>query len=230
MGYITSDIVKSGGLPTWLIEPLLESTVIPVFVETGTAGAASVNIASKLFETCHTIEILENTVNEHPVADNITYHVGNTVDILPQLVSELNETHNQSSILFWLDAHYSGSTENTSGYKECYILEELEIVSRYNGNSIILIDDARLFMGWVPSPLDPRDWAGIDEIFATIKEKFPNNRTTIMDDYIFSYPEALHYAVNLEWRRNYSIRYPDAQTKLKSQAKEVFNAIKEYLK
>jgi hypothetical protein len=230
MGYLTNDIVTSGGLPTWIIKPLLDSFIIPVFLETGTAGGSSVKEASELFEKCFTIELLENTVTETIDKDNVSFHVGNTVDVLPKIISELNESHNQSSILFWLDAHYSGLQVNETGYKDCYILEELEIVSRYDGNAIILIDDARLFIGMPPYPLDPRDWASIDEIFSLIKEKFPNNRTTIMDDYIFSFPEQMKSVIDSEWRKNYDIRYPDASTKLRTKAKDVFNAIKEYLK
>ena len=48
--------------------------------------------------------------------------------------------------LFWLDGHYSGG-ETACGEKESPIIEELSIISKKCKEGVILIDDARCFVG-----------------------------------------------------------------------------------
>ena len=58
-------------------------------------------------------------------------------DVVPSL---------QQQSLFWLDGHYSGGS-TAKGEKECPIYGELEAILNSNLKHIILIDDARLFVG-----------------------------------------------------------------------------------
>ncbi len=58
-----------------------------------------------------------------------------------------NAMHAKLRVLFWLDAHYSGG--DTAHAKDCEtpIKEELKTILNDNPKHIILIDDARLFVG-----------------------------------------------------------------------------------
>lgn len=215
------------GIPLYLLKPLLEYVSIPTIVECGTAGGDSIMAASKYFKKCHTIELIPNRARIGKPIKNIIWHTGNSVDILPQIISELDK---DEYCLFWIDAHYSDSTPNTSEYKECYILEELEIIYKEYGNrAIILIDDARLFMGHPPSPCDPRDWANLGEIFKVLNQ-FEFHINTVIDDYILSYPDSVQDPLNTEWRTRFNTRYPSAEDKLKSEVKNVYSALKNYIK
>ena len=66
---------------------------------------------------------------------------GDSGNVLNQLVPELN-----SAALFWLDGHYSGG-QTAKGEKECPIYEELKSILASSLEHIVLIDDARLFIG-----------------------------------------------------------------------------------
>lgn len=221
MGYKTPG-VETESLPEHLVKIFTDAFEVKIFIETGTAGGSSIATASKMFNKCYTIELIDGRVTEK--IPGVEYRIGNSVDILGSLITN----HMGYYIFFFLDAHYSDSVPNTSGVKECPVLEELKIISSHQ-TSIILIDDARLFLGQPPYPNDPRDWPTIEEIFAAAKLYFPNHHTTITDDFILIYPDAMIHAVTSEWRKRFSIRYPSADDKIKSDAKNVFNALKSYL-
>src|SRR3989339_783811 len=80
--------------------------------------------------------------------------------------------------LFWLDAHYSGGI-TTKKEKETPIREELaQIFNNFKTGNIILIDDARLFVG-------KRDYPRIEEIKKMILSR--NMKIKIEEDVIIIY-------------------------------------------
>ena len=58
MGYLTNG-VTTGGVPIELIKTITNGFHVPFFVETGTAGGASIREAAIKFEFCYTIELVE---------------------------------------------------------------------------------------------------------------------------------------------------------------------------
>lgn len=222
MGYKLNG-VESEGLPVGIAEIFTKNYDVKVFVETGTAGGESIKVASRLFERCYTIELIEGRVLDKSLG-NVTYHTGDSVEILPQIIAQ----ELSIPVFFFLDAHFSDSVPNTTGKKECPVLDELQVISSHK-NPIILIDDARLFYGHPPYPNDPREWPSIEEIFYRCRVLFPNNHTTIIDDFVLCYPHKMSDWVSEEWRRRFTARYPSADDKLKTDAKNVFNALKKYL-
>lgn len=71
-------------------------------------------------------------------------------------------------------------------------MQELAAISDRK-DDIILVDDARLFLG---PPLPPHNktlWPRIDEIVFYLKSVFPNNLVTICVDVIFCVPPDLIY-------------------------------------
>jgi len=240
MGYKLNGC-DTGSIPMYLIKPLLEKHSIPYMVETGTASGASVRDAAPYFKKITTIELIGDRPIFENKPTNAEYFIGNSSELLPDIIKELIDLRNnegsltennirQQFVLFWLDAHYSDNVPNESNIPECPILEEIEIVSKYGEDAIILIDDARLFLGSVPYPCNPSEWCGIDEIFAKLKELFPYNYSTIVDDYIISIPIHLKEVWDEQWRNRFEIRYPSEKDKLKSEVKNVYSALLNYIK
>lgn len=230
MGYRLNGC-NTGGIPTYLVERILKHCQVPVFIETGTANGDSVLWAANHFSECHTIELVEGRACQKEVA-NITWHTGNTTKVLPKLIDKLINDKGaelRRYAMFWLDAHYSGDTTNTSKYKECYLLEELEIISEYDQDAIILIDDARLFLGQPPHPNNPEDWCTIQQIFALINENFKYHYTTITDDYIISVPDRIKWVFDEDWRERYYLRYPSDAERLKTEVRTVYDALLNYI-
>lgn len=222
MGYQLTG-VNTEGLPEHIVRIFTRAYDVPTFVETGTAGAASIRIASDIFKQCYTIELIPERASRMD-GGNVEFYTGNSVNVLPEIISKFGGEY----AFFFLDAHFCDSVPNTSGVKECPVMDELKAISVYQ-KSIILIDDARLFFGHPPYPNDPRDWPMVEDIFAEAKKLFPDHHTTIVDDYILVYPHVMGAAVIAEWTKRFPVRYPSAEDKLKSQVKDVYASFKKYI-
>jgi len=229
MGYKTNG-VDTGGLPMHLVRPLLGKYKIPFFVETGTASGDSIRAIYQRFLKVWTVELIEGR-QEESAHDNIKWMVGDSVQLLPQIIEELKNQPAYNSedcyTLFYLDAHYSDDVPNDSGYPECPLLKEIECVAENGYRSIIIIDDARLFLGQPPHPHNPEEWPSVLEVFMLLKEKFPYHHITITDDYILAIPLHVRDVIDKEWRDRFHIRYPNAEDKLRGQVKDVHSAFME---
>jgi hypothetical protein len=76
MGYLTNG-VTTGGVPMELIKTITNGFHVPFFVETGTAGGASIREASEKFEFCYTIEVVEDvTPPKDTFPENIMFFKG----------------------------------------------------------------------------------------------------------------------------------------------------------
>lgn len=110
---------------------------------------------------------------------------------------------------FWVDAHYSDSEPSAPEVVECPILDEIRaiIYNRKPDNNIIVIDDARLFMGAPPEPHDPRKWASFTQIIEALTIAGGTNIITVVDDYIVSYPLSMKENFDRYWKSTYNTRF-----------------------
>lgn len=137
------------------------------FIETGTLIGDTVVGLSSQFNKLHTIEISEHYHNistdriKNEGLSNIKTHLGDSVKVLPKILSRLN-----TNTIFWLDGHWS-SGDTGRGEKDCPLIEECSLIDqKYKPeHAIILIDDYRLF----GTNLD-QDWSEIS--IDTIKDCF----------------------------------------------------------
>ena len=117
-----------------------------IFVETGTYLGLTTEFLAPHFEKCFTIEIDKDlyTKAKDRLKDfkNVQVLHGSSSTFLPRVLNQINEP-----TLFWLDAHYSGGT---TGRGELYTPIKQELVKIFEHpikNHVILIDDARFFIG-----------------------------------------------------------------------------------
>jgi hypothetical protein len=122
------------------------------FIETGTFLGDTADAMKKYFPKIYTIELqpeLAKEAIERFKNTDIEVLYGDSAKLLPGILSKINN----KSILFWLDAHFSGSQiegnkvlTTARGEKDTPILEELDIILKDGlGRNVILIDDARAF-------------------------------------------------------------------------------------
>jgi hypothetical protein len=119
---------------------------IDTLVETGTLLGDMVEAQKRIFKNVISIELgydlFEKAKKRFKKDRNVIIVQGDSGSVLPEIVKKLNEP-----AIFWLDGHYSEGI-SVKGDKECPIIEELDAI--FNGkklNHIILIDDARCFIG-----------------------------------------------------------------------------------
>lgn len=198
MGYV------SFSLPKEIVLEFKEKGGFKNFIETGTYKGGSSFWAAHHFEKVYTIEIdpaiSKATSSSADCQKNIQFYVGNSKDVLPELVKEI-----KFPSLFWLDGHWC-NISNVGKDMECPLIDELKALKDF-GDSVILIDDARAFLGPLAPPHDDSHWPRIDEIFLLLKTQFPNNLVTIADDVIYCIPHALISVYDKSWIKYYGFRF-----------------------
>lgn len=119
---------------------------IKTFIETGTYEGDTILPMASVFKQLYTIEIkpeFSNSVRAKAQSrgiTNINFIVGDSSVELEELLKTINE-----SVVFFLDGHWCGINTGL-GKKDCPLLEELRAIQKlHNHNSIIIIDDLRLF-------------------------------------------------------------------------------------
>jgi hypothetical protein len=138
---LLSDIEKREEIRRWQL-----ATGYKVFVETGTFLGKTTLAMSQIFDRCFTIEIDENLYARArqllASRSNITVILGDSGEKLPEVVAQLEEP-----AIFWLDGHYSKSVTG-KGARDTPIEAELHAIFHHRiKEHVILIDDARAFLG-----------------------------------------------------------------------------------
>ncbi|HMV14285.1 MAG TPA: class I SAM-dependent methyltransferase [Chitinophagales bacterium] len=199
----------SFSIPKKLVTSLVNDYKIKNFVETGTFRGDSSIWAADYFEKVYTIEINEeiftSTSNRPDRKPNIEFLQGNSKDRIPEIIEKINDKS-----LFWLDGHWcvgAGGKEH-----ECPLEDELLAISKIGDNAVVLIDDARCFLGKLPPPHKSEDWPTISEIFKLFFQHFPNHNVTIIQDVIVAVPKQMQKTIDTYWMQNYADFYSDAAT------------------
>lgn len=119
---------------------------IHVLVETGTYCGDMVKATRNKFEKIFSVELdktyYEQAKRKFAKFAHILIIQGDSGEILPRILGEISQP-----CLFWLDAHYSGGN-TAKGDIETPIMRELQLIFDHaHGEQVILIDDAREFVG-----------------------------------------------------------------------------------
>ena len=174
------------GVPEEEIEFLKHIMKLDVFVEGGTYKGGTAKSMGEKFRKIYTIEIsdimFEIAKENLKDTNNITLLKGDTREHLDSIIA------NNENILFWLDAHWSGG--DTYGEEdECPLIEELDIIFKYNKNYVILIDDARLFLAPPPYPHNFNNWQSLTDIMKAIPESW---ELIEFEDVIYLFPKEIN--------------------------------------
>ena len=149
---------------------------ISTLVETGTYLGDMVEAQKRRFKNIVSIELsnaLFDKANERFKNEkNICIMFGDSGKVLIDVMSKLNEP-----AIFWLDGHFSEGI-TAQGEKECPIFEELNaILNAPQLRHVLLIDDARLFVG-------KNDYPTIEELTKYIRDKNEEYQLEVKNDII----------------------------------------------
>lgn len=122
----------------------------------------SIELSKELFE------IAGRKFRNYP---NVELLNGDSADVIKSVVEKLSEP-----AIFWLDGHYSGF-ETAKGELSTPIKKEINAILDSNLEHIILIDDARLFIG-------KDDYPTLDELKEFVLAKKNNLTFSVEDDVI----------------------------------------------
>lgn len=184
-----------GILPLPEVIFLKENMNLSIFVEGGTYLCATALKAEKYFDKVFTIEksthLFELAKKKLANKKNIRPLNGDTRDHLENIAKQ------NDNILYWLDAHWSGG-ETYGEMDECPLIEELNIIFKYEKKCVILIDDARLFLAPPPNPHELKNWPTIKEIVNVMPEDW---ELISYEDVIYLLPKE----VQLNFRKHLQI-------------------------
>jgi hypothetical protein len=146
------------------------------FIETGTYIGDMVHAVSGDFEEIYSIELNSELYNRakrrFKGKDHITVLQGDSAKVLPKIIKKINRP-----VLFWLDGHYS-SGATAKGEKNTPIMEELKHILGHNVHEhVILIDDARCFIG-------KDDYPSMETLRELTSSRMPGKTFEVMDDII----------------------------------------------
>jgi hypothetical protein len=173
-----------------LVERLRQALPLSVFVETGTFEGEAVARMLPLFTEIHTIEVSKEIATEAAERfsshSTVTVYQGNSSEILNSLRPGLRE----ASVLYWLDAHWCVGSDS-GGRSQCPLLAELGALEKLNGKSVVLIDDARLFLCTPPHPHEADDWPRLHEIVEELLRLSADHEIMVINDVIVFFPETI---------------------------------------
>lgn len=179
-----------------LVERLRDALPLSVFIETGTFEGEAVARVLPLFDELHSIELAptyhaaaSERFREHP---NVRLHLGDSREVL----RDLRWTLAARSVLYWLDAHWCVADETAAAESQCPLLGELDALGTLNDESIVLIDDARLFLATPPAPHDPPEWPRFQEVIEKLFSLSAAHEITVVNDVIAFYPASCRDAVS----------------------------------
>lgn len=158
-------MILESNLPRWLVRALSVRFGIRQFVETGTLEGHTAALVAEIIPVVHTIEIsrsmYDKATPECRKNPRITRHLGNSVDIIPQILPSLT-----GPTLWYLDGHWSGQGPKLG--LECPVIDEL-VLLRFRPQDVIVVDDARLFDAPPPPPHDPEQWPTTTQVVAAMR-------------------------------------------------------------
>lgn len=170
--------------PKKLIYSIQEKFQYSNFIETGTYMGETSIWASAYFKNVFTIEVNPELSSEAAMRaggkTNIRFINGDSSVELGKTSEKLT-----GSCVYWLDGHWCGGVSKITA--ECPLMGELHAIKEKD-DDVVLIDDARFFMGIVPEPHQPDAWPRIDAVIHSLKIKYPKHEVVIEYDVIMCLP------------------------------------------
>ena len=214
-----------------LVNCLKQSLPLAAFVETGTFEGASIEKVKDLFEIVYSIELSEifyvKALEKFQKYSNIELYQGDSERWLYYLQHELKN----KSTLYWLDAHWCVANDTAGVESQCPLLRELEAIDYLNSDSIIIIDDARLFLCTPPIPHEITQWPCFDEIIKSLYRLSSLHCLMVVNDMIIYYPQKIDqqikdyaYFHGIDWLATYykSQRYDQILQELEEKEQQIY--------
>ena len=178
-----------------LVESLAEALPLSVFVETGTFEGEAIARLRRLFGEIHSVELSDKYYGEAVVRfgddSAVKLYHGDSTDVLRVVQPNLQSR----SVLYWLDAHWCVADETSGDHSQCPLLEELQAIGSLNPLSVILIDDARLFLATPPAPHEVTDWPRLESVVHHLRSLSDEHEMMVVNDVIVFFPASARTSV-----------------------------------
>lgn len=193
-------------LDTNLVKAVKSTLPLEVLIETGTFKGDTIENVKSFFKEIHSVELSKEYYQfcKERFKDNPDVHL--YLDNSPEFLAKIYPDISNKSVLYWLDAHWCVADKTAGEKSQCPLLEEIKAIKSLNEESIIVIDDARLFISPPPSPHEISQWPDFESVLKALKKISVNHDVMIINDTILFYPVDIketvaNYAYNnsIDW-------------------------------
>jgi glycosyltransferase involved in cell wall biosynthesis len=178
-----------------LVAALQSALPLSVLLETGTFKGDTVSALESFFDKVVSIELSEalyaDAINRFADCTHVRILQGNSGDKLRELRSELQDV----GVLYWLDAHWCIATNTAGELSECPLLDELQAIGKLNNKSVVLIDDARLFLAPPLAPHEITHWPSFHQVLTCLLAMSADHELIVINDVIAFFPKQARAAV-----------------------------------
>lgn len=171
-----------------LIKELRKFLPLEMFIETGTFLGDSLESAGRYFECCYSVELSE----EYYLAASSRFAADQHIHIFGEDSAKFLERnrslYENKSVLFWLDAHWCAADAPPGSVSQCPLLGELTAIAGLNSRSVIVIDDARLFLAPPGPPHEISQWPCFEEVNVALHRLSHDHVLTVFNDTMIFQP------------------------------------------
>jgi len=185
----------SFSLDTQLVQTLQSRLPLTVLLETGTYQGETLAANLERFEQLISIELAPELFHAARQRFSASAKVKICQGDSPRHLQRLQSMLRPLGVLYWLDAHWCAGAHSHAEASQCPLLAELQAIGALNPDSVILIDDARLFLAPPLAPHEIADWPDFHQICLALLALSPSHRLMVLDDVIAFYPQRIHQAM-----------------------------------
>jgi hypothetical protein len=199
-----------------LVQALKSALPLSDFVETGTFKGDTTAAMLGHFERLYTVELSEKlwraAVERFGAQPNVTVALGDSPGTLANLQASLQE----QSALYWLDAHWCLAEDTSGARSQCPLLQEIGAINKLNTTSVVLIDDARLFLATPQKPHESSQWPRFHEIVMALFHLSADHEIMVVNDVIVFFPKSIRAVVE-NYARDFGTDWLVAMASLREQ-------------
>ena len=202
MGAVTFSIDRR------LVDAIRPHLQFDVFVETGTFRGETIHSIKHDFNHIYSVELSSHYYQEAQQQfanePNITLMNADSGTALKQIMSKIDGR----PTVFWLDAHWCVANATAGEISQCPLLEELQAIGHLNDDSMIIIDDARLFLTAPQAPHEISAWPSFHAITQALLRLSDRHHLCVLNDCILFSPKALEEPIK-QFSAQYGVDWLD---------------------
>lgn len=174
-----------------LVVELKKFLKLDLFVETGTYKGDTLNLVKDLFGTLYSCEIDEKYFQalEGNFKNFEKIKIFNSTS--PLFLSNVKPMYENSSALFWLDAHFMSESQADVDLNKCPLMDELSVIQKINDDSVILVDDARYLTSPPPYPNDFKNWPDFTSVVRRLFALSEKHDLVVFNDVLVLFPRKI---------------------------------------
>jgi hypothetical protein len=167
-----------------------------LFIETGAFHGDSLEAARRHFPECRSCEVSpelhERVRTRFAGQSNIKVQLSDS----PAFLAGQRTEFAARPSLFWLDAHWCQAEKTAGRSSQSPLLSELAAIRPLHPDSVILIDDARLYLCAPPHPQDCAGWPDFHAVLTLLLSLSSQHRVMVLNDVIIFFPARISAAMN----------------------------------